>query len=171
MGDYVAEPPLNSAPGSDADRSNDTLADKCRWGLWWTCVFTANLPLLFVLGWEHTANRGGTVGMLLAVAGCYATGFFLCVCEGELRLALTRGGLWVALLQLIPVLHLGFGVVAVLIVGEFPLYPFNSTHRELRGFLLTVLTALPLLLAAFLTGGGLRLFRGPLNTDQTEDYG
>ena len=144
--------------------------DHRHWGWSWTFAFVANLPLPGAFGWQFTAHNGGVVGMVLAVAVLYAVGLGLCATGPALREVIVSGAVCTTALQLILLPHVVAGAVA--------LFAFNQVWRptdwfgaEVRGFAVTMLTAVPIGLLAFLAGGGPRLLRAAPPTEQVADYG
>jgi hypothetical protein len=129
-----------------------------------------NLPVAGLLGWEYTVTNGGFVGMYVGALLMYAVGFGLCATGPELRRTLIRGAAIIAGLQLFPVLQLAAGIVALLVFNQI-WRPEDWFGANVRGFVVTVMTGMPLGLLAFLLGGGMSLLRTAPPTEQVEDYG
>jgi hypothetical protein len=81
------------------------------WVLAWTLVFVGNLPVPLVMGWVAT-RCGGRVGLIGGFAVVYWVGLVLNGWRFRVGRPLTLGGVWVAVLQILPALHLGIGHLA-----------------------------------------------------------
>jgi hypothetical protein len=123
----------------------------------WTDVYVANVFLPLVIGGLVTSN-GGSLGMLCAVLTIWAVGLVVCTRAARLGRVLFAGGKVVAVCQLFPVLQVVSACCAF--------WAWNAVGgtlnrgglmSEVGGFAVTLLTAQPLLLAAFVFGGGHRL--------------
>lgn len=126
----------------------------------WTGVFFVNLPVPMLLGLVVTSNKGGATGMFAAVTAVFSAGLVLCGCFPRLGQVLIRGAGAVALLQTVPLLQVGAGVLAIA-AWEYAFgWPDNSLATEATVFGMTLSTAMPLLLAALVFGGGHRLILG-----------
>ena len=140
-------------------------------GTLWTAVFAANLPLPGLLGWIYTSYYGGTVGMLAAVVLLYAVGLALCVRTDGLGPVLIRGGTWVALGHIFPIMQLGAGVAALWLFDRAWMPERRTAEMEGKAFAVTVVTGMILAAATFVLGGGYFLLRSAPTTEQVEDYG
>ena len=143
---------------------------------WWSGVFAANLLLPLTVGVLITTGKGGgLIGMFAAVVVCWLVGLGGCYQMPRATEAVTVGGMYVAMFQLMPVFHLPAGFVAVLVWAEGvggPLFQPPGWRAELSGFAVTLLTALPLLFLAWVFGRGPRLLFAPsvARTSDEADY-
>jgi hypothetical protein len=147
---------------------------------WWTGVYAANLLLPLTIGVLMTTGKGGgVVGMLGAVVVGWLVGLAGCFHLPRATEAVTVGGMYVAMFQLLPVLHLAAGLLALVawvkvsggVGGGSPFQP-PGWRAELGGFGVAVLTAVPLLLLAWVLGRGPRLLFAPAvaRTAEEADY-
>lgn len=81
------------------------------WAGAWTLVFVGNLPVPLILGWVAT-RCGGRVGLVGGLAVVYWVGLALNGWRFRTGRPLTLGGVWVAALQILPVLQVGSGYLA-----------------------------------------------------------
>jgi hypothetical protein len=123
----------------------------------WTGLYAANLVIPLLIGRVATAYGGG-LGMLSAVVAVWAAGLVVCARTVRLSGILFYGAGVVALCQMVPVLQI--------VAGYFALRAWSAVggaldeggvKSEVGGFAVTLMTAQPLLLAAFVFGGGHRL--------------
>ena len=143
---------------------------------WWTAVYAANLVLPLTVGVPMTTkSAGGLVGMLAALVVVWLVGVGGCYHLPRAAEAVAVGGMYVAMLQFLPCLHvaaLGVGLFGwVGVTGESPLRA-PGWRSELGAFAVTLLTALFLLLVAWVFGGGPRLLFAPpvARTADEADY-
>ena len=141
----------------------------------WSGVFALNLLLPVPLGVWFTHEAGGMIGMLAAVLVCWLVGVAACYQLPRATRATTDGAIFVAMFQFFPICHVPLGVAALLAWGAVagPAAPQSpGWQAELGGFGATVLTALPLVLMAWLLGGGPRLLFAPsvARTPDEADY-
>jgi hypothetical protein len=96
------------------------------------------------------------MGMGAAVLALGSAGLVLCQRPGRFRLALVIGATAVGLSQVVPVLHIVAGVVAIetweFASGANVNVTTGRGLSEVGGFAVTVMTAQPLILAALLFG-------------------
>ena len=140
----------------------------------WTIVYALNLVVPAFLGWEMT-ERGGRIGMAVAVIAGWTAGTFICHQSHRLGVVLVRGGARVAASQFVPVLQLGAGIVGILCWNEIAghgSFADGGLRAELSGFALTLFVGSILFLAAMLFGGGFRLLFGSpeIEGDAAVDY-
>lgn len=126
--------------------------------LWrgWAPVFLLNMivPLLYGLSMTHGFGR---LGMFAAVPVLFALGGWVCACQPKFRRALIRGGVLVALSQLLPVLQIVAGLVAMdltAMLGQAQAAVVRPPEvvSAPGGFLMTMFTGLLLMCAAFCLG-------------------
>ena len=139
-------------------------------------MYAVNLFLPLTAGvWITTGKGGGLIGMLAAVVVGWLVGIGGCYQLPRTTEAVTVGGMYVAMFQLLPVLHLAAGTLAVVawdqVVGGSPFEP-PGWRAEVGGFVVTLLTALPLMLIAWVFGRGPRLLFAPAvaRTPDEADY-
>lgn len=134
----------------------------------WTAVFFLNLPVPMFLGLFVTSNRGGGFGMLVAVVAVWVTVLVLCGSSPRVGQVVIRGATVVAWSQLLPVLQVGAGVLAIRTWESAFGRSGTGSHPEVAGLGITLLTAMPLLFAALVVGGGHRLVLGSDVGDRDE---
>lgn len=109
------------------------------WRFKWLAIFTLNLPVALSLGGGFTQN-GGQAGMCAAIAFLW----FWANCVGERKpafaSAMTTGGVVVALLQFLPILHIMAGIIGLGVGDPSTIRNGSPLHREFRGFLATLIT-------------------------------
>jgi hypothetical protein len=158
--------------GGENAVSKSTQSHRWLTGLIWTGVFAANLVVPLFLGLQETRN-GGATGMACAVLICWAGGLVICVRGGRLGSVLIRGGGWVALSQFLLIPQVAAGMFSIWfwtdMIGQPPLFR-GGPSAEVGGFVVTIVTALPLLIAAFFFGGGGRLLSDPPGATESPDY-
>src|SRR5262245_37971278 len=160
--------------GGEGDKAVSESAEPDRWrtGLIWSGVFAANLVVPLFLGLQATRN-GGATGMACAILVYWTGGLTICLRASRLGAVLIRGGGRVALCQFLLMPHLAAGLFAIWfwtdLIGQPPL-PWGGPSAEVGGFVVTLVTALPLLVAAFFFGGGLRLLADPPRAAESLDY-
>jgi hypothetical protein len=98
--------------------------------------------------------------MALAILICWFTTLVFCLNSERLETVLFNGGLAVAICQVAPILQFGCGMLAMwaweTIAGD--VRPNSDGFSGfLAGFAVTLLTAQPLLFAAWFLGGGIRM--------------
>jgi hypothetical protein len=130
--------------------------------LHWTGAFFLNLILLLPLGLVATA-RGGMVGLLFGLTAVWAGGYALCGRSPRVGGVMIWGGTALAAFQVAPVLHVGSWLAAL--ATWHHIFPKSGTGGDkvdaaASAFGITLLTAMPLLFAAFVFGGGHRLILG-----------
>jgi hypothetical protein len=137
----------------------DEQRNSAEWVFWWSLVYGANLVLPLPLSLA-VCGKGGQVGVMFGAGLVWAVGLIVCLRPGRLRGVLLRGASVVAWTQFCPVLQIGAGLLALWTGDEVA----RSLNLQVEGpvaevgfFLVTLLTAQPLLLAAFVFGGGHRL--------------
>ncbi|HJZ93852.1 MAG TPA: hypothetical protein VKE40_23465 [Gemmataceae bacterium] len=152
--------------------SKSTGPDRRRTSLIWSGVFAANLVVPLFLGLQATSS-GGATGMACAILVCWVAGLAFCVQGGRLGSVLIRGGRRVALCQFLLMPHIAAGFFALWFWTDMidqPPLPKGGPWAEMGGFVVTLLTALPLVIAAILFGGGARLLSDPPGADESADY-
>lgn len=147
---------------------------RVQWALVWSGVLALNLPLPLLLGLTLT-SRGGTGGIVAGILVYWAAGLALGLFLPRLGEALTRGAFVVAALQPMFFLHFAagaFGMWAWHQVRSGPPFGQPGLSAEADGMAVTLLTGQPLLLAAWLAGGGVKLlFTAPVaRTGEEHDY-
>ena len=113
------------------------------WHFAWAGVFSANLIVPLWLGWEITRN-GGRVGMFIAIAVLLASSLLALSRRPELRKSVVAGGVFTALTQVLPLVQMAAGLLSLSVVDQ--------CCFEAGGFLVTILTAGLLLVAALACG-------------------
>jgi hypothetical protein len=149
----------------------DTNKDPYVRALGWSGIYGLNLFVPLPLGLLVIRDGSGWIGMLFAVALCWATGLVVCTQFPRLYSVLSPGGVLIAFTQFFPVLQIIAGAVAI---GTYEdLGGDNVLQTGLQaigGFVVTLWTAFPLLLAAFVLGGGFRLvlsWFAPVNSNRS----
>jgi hypothetical protein len=147
---------------------------RLQWALVWTGVLALNLPLPLLLGLTLT-NRGGTGGIVTGILVYWAAGLTLGLLMPRLGEALTRGAFVVAALQPMFFLHFAagaFGMWAWHQMRSGPPFGQPGLWAEADGLAMTLLTGQPLLLAAWVFGGGVKLLFAPAvaRTGEEHDY-
>jgi hypothetical protein len=135
----------------------------------WTGVFLVNLIVPSLLGLMWVSRGGGAAGAMVATTGVWAAGLVLCGRSARVGDVLIRGGFAVAVCQIVPIIHLICGIAAMVTWESFvgPSWPYEERAAvEASGFAVALLTAMPLLFAAVVCGGGHRLI---LETDADGD--
>jgi len=147
---------------------------RLQWAFVWSGVVALNLPLPLLLGLTLIPN-GGTGGIVAGILVYWAAGLALGLLMPRLGSALGGGGLVVAALQPIFVLHFAAGAFGMSVwhhlrSGSTIGHP--GLWAEADGFAVTLLTGQPLLLAAWVFGGGVRLLFAPsaAHTAEETDY-
>jgi hypothetical protein len=97
--------------------------------------------------------------MLFAVGLCWVVGLVACVRFPRLSSVLITGGTIVAFTQFFPVLQVLAGALAIATFKRLTGDGLTPGTGPVAGFVITLWTAFPLLLAAFVFGGGHRLIR------------
>src|SRR6476620_10245833 len=82
------------------------------WVALWSLVFAFNLVVPLQLAWPVT-ERGGRLGMAVAVSAVWSAGLAVCFRPGRLRSMLVTGGALVGLSQVAPALQFVTGIVAL----------------------------------------------------------
>jgi hypothetical protein len=142
---------------------------------WWTVVYAANLPMFVTLGVVITGKAGGLAGMLAAMVVGWLVGLAACYQLPRATEAVTVGAMYVAMLQIFPVLHFGAAVIAVITwhqaTGTSPV-EVPGWRAELGVFTVTLTTGLILTLFAWVFGRGPRLLFAPTvaRTPDEADY-
>jgi hypothetical protein len=122
----------------------------------WTAIFLLNMPLPLLFAGEVTRNHGRS-GVFVASATLWLLGGWVCVAQRKVGFALAVGGAPVALSQIVPLLQIMAGIVA-LTVGELFQQVENKDDAvgqvvsEPGGFLLTMITGSLLMGAALVLG-------------------
>lgn len=139
------------------------------WVGWWTLVFVGNLPVPLIMGLVAT-RCGGRIGLFGGMAAVYWVGVVLTGFRFRLGQPLTLGGVWVAVFQLLPVLHLGSGYLAWWVWGRVsgvelgsPDPEFDGSHlltHNVGAFGIALVAALPLVSVAVLVDTFERWLRG-----------
>jgi hypothetical protein len=147
---------------------------RLQWALAWTGVLALNLPLPLLLAVTLT-NQGGAYGIAAGILVYWAAGLTLGLLLPRLGEVLTRGGIVVAALQPLFALHFAAGAFGMAVwhwMRSGPTFGQPGLWAEIDGFAVTLLTGQPLLLAAWLFGGGVRLlFNRPVARTEVEaDY-
>ena len=123
----------------------------------WFGVFVFNLivPLLFGL---LTTDKGGRIGMAIAVIMFFAAGCWICVNHREIGCFLIAGGFLVGLSQMVPVLQFAAGLVGIVICHVVRLMDTEDATNEFGGFVLTLITGGILLGVSTVSGFLIHLF-------------
>ena len=111
--------------------------------------------------------------MGLAVLLCWAVGLVACTQPGRLGRVPIKMRVLRAMVQIFVVPHVAaglFGVLTCRLVGREIFSRSDGMSAEVSGFAITLLTALPLLMAAFIFGGGHTLFTDPPAGTESADY-
>jgi hypothetical protein len=151
------------------------LADnRLKHALIWTGVVILNVPLSLLLGAAAT-NGHGNIGMAAGVVLVWVAGLVIGRTYPAHGRALTRGGIVVAAVQPLVFCHFILGLIVVGVwqrVRSTGLFREPGWVSELDAFAVTVLMAQPLLLAAWVFGGGLKLLFAPAvaRTGEEADY-
>jgi hypothetical protein len=143
-------------------------------GASWSCVLFLNLLIPVLLGLDATSTNGAA-GMMAGIAVCWLVGLAVCVVAPRWEAVFFQGGLVVAASQFFPILQFAAGI--------FGLWAWESIAPDVRlhsdglsglvaGFAVTLLTAQPLLIAAWLFGGGIRMLStsDAVDADAAADY-
>jgi hypothetical protein len=152
-------------PEVGSQPSNAALQERVVAGPWvlsieWTVVLAFNLIVPALVAWPMTTTNA-KIGCLFAIVIVGLTGYYLCISHPLPILFAIRGGLVVALSQVIPVVHFTAGAMAIrslIVVGvirESSFYDMLSTVTA--GFLVTLITACVLIGASFVVGLLLRM--------------
>lgn len=107
MDDFNPYAPPRSSVGNEESKNLNSLSE---WK--YTIVFLANLPVPAFAGVTCT-DYLGRVGMFLGFTVAYITGLLVCRHNEEFEKRITVGGAFVACSQLIPVIQLLTGVIAI----------------------------------------------------------
>jgi hypothetical protein len=156
--------PLNPYAAPKSDGTDSAAAPRLasrRWairlGVAWTAVFLLNLPIPLLFAWDIGVLHGA-VGMAAALIVAGLCGGWVCVLKPKFGFPLVVGGAVVALSQFFPALQLIAGAIAIAI-GEMlgQVKPgrgdaVGQIASEAGGFLVTMITGLLLLTAAFAVG-------------------
>ena len=130
------------------------MSTRQQWTLAWSLLFALNLPLATMAGTGFVTPIGH-VGMLLAVALCYALGLLICK-RPRLARALVLGSSIPMALQFLVIPHAIAGSVACelwnAMTGAFAGRTSSATLGPVGAFVVTMLTALQLLTVAMLFG-------------------
>jgi hypothetical protein len=143
--------PYRSPTGNSADLPFPEMPRETRSVLWllsllaWPMVFALNLIVPLVLG---ASLIGGTAHWGLLVALCILLGIGWCICLlGPTSSARTvGGGLFVAISQLVPVLQLSAGAIAIRVTGAAGLVDVHwwesapQIDSNLGSFVVTLVT-------------------------------
>lgn len=140
----------------------------------WSGVVLLNVPLSLFLGVAATSGHG-TVGMGVGVVFVWAAGLVIGRVYPDSGRALTRGGLVVAAVQPLFFCHFFLGAVTLGVwqwVRSMTLFREQGLASQADGFAVTLLMAQPLLLAAWVFGGGLKTLFAPAvaRTAEEADY-
>lgn len=127
----------------------------------WTFVFVLNLILPVLLGWQIT-NSSAKFGAAIVTSVFYAIGLWACVRLPRYFVAIAKGGLFIAVFQFVPILHIVFGSIAMGVaelMGHVTPDPFdlqNDTTGTVNsitgGMIVTLLTGTPLIFIAVAVG-------------------
>ncbi len=126
--------------------------------LWrrWSRVFALNMIVPLLFGLPRTYGIGW-VGMFAAVPVLFALGGWACACQPNIGRILIRGGVLVALSQLLPVLQIVAGLAAMdltAMLGQVEATVGRSPEvgSAAGGFLMTMFTGFFLMCAALFLG-------------------
>ena len=152
----------------------DPPVTRLQWSLAWTGILAFNVPLPLFLATTLIRN-GGVGGLVAGILVYWAAGLALGLLLPRLGEALATGGIVVAALQPAFFLHLAagfFGLNTWSLMRSGPVFGEPGLWAEVDGFAVTLLTGQPLLLAAWVFGGGVRLlFALPVaRTAEEHDY-
>lgn len=154
------DPPDVGSESSDADGMGRVVAGPWALSIEWTVVLAFNLIVPALVAWPMTTTSA-KIGCLFAILMVALSGYYLCISHPLPILFAIRGGLAVALSQVIPVVHLTAGAIAIRsliaigVIRESSFYDMLSTGTA--GFLVTLFTACVLIGASFVAGLLLRL--------------
>lgn len=132
-------------------------ADEYDWRWRWVLVLAVNLPLPLLAGFDFTRD-GGTEGMYAALALVWLCGHVVAVCVPKLMVAVAWGGMFVAVAQLVLLLHMCVGRLALELVGVENLATSALTNAQAFGA--TLYTAAILMLVAVAVNGIALALRG-----------
>jgi hypothetical protein len=126
----------------------------------WTLVLLCNLIVPMLLGWQMTTVFGH-LGMLLAILMALLMGYWASVHMPLAVLFTTRGGILLALSQVMPVPHMIAGLISITFFRKTNIIPGEAMDRDGIGFwgafLLTASTGTILFAFAFGLGLLMRL--------------
>jgi hypothetical protein len=117
----------------------------------WFGVFVFNLIVPFLFGLLMT-NKGGRIGMAIAVVMLFAAGCWICANHREIGIFLIAGGFLIGLSQMVPVLQIAGGMVGVAICHLVGLTDSEDATNEFGGFLLTLITGASLMSLSAVSG-------------------
>jgi len=131
----------------------------------WCFVLLANIivPMLFC---AMLTNDDARLGVLVAVICFILAGGLVGLQWNQTQVVLLRGGVITALLQMVPVLQIIAGLVAVQVCSDLGLatantddHPLGNLETMLGGFVCTLVSGTLILLVALIAGGLLSFFR------------
>ena len=105
----------------------------------WVVVFLYNLPVPLFFGWWIT-KYGERIGMVIAIIVCFAAGYWVCASVRRIGVCLIIGGIPIGISQLVPVLQMAAGFVAMAIGRNVGLLNSADATNKFGGFLLTSIT-------------------------------
>ncbi|MCE9531831.1 MAG: hypothetical protein K8T89_12010 [Planctomycetes bacterium] len=128
------------------------------WHIAWPFVLAANL--IVPLGWGMDETRGDAIwGMVAAIPLFWLAGHGICAESRKSGSVLVMGGIVVALLQIVPILHITAGIVGVSLAAGPGMHKLTTF---LGGFVATLITGGLLLLVALPFGMWVRMITHPL---------
>jgi hypothetical protein len=143
---------LNHAPLMCAVQGSDRGAKSIL--LSWVAVFVYNMPVPLFFGWFET-EKGGRIGMAMAVIVLFAAGFWVCARFRRIGILIIIGGIPIGMSQLIPILQMAAGIIAIVIGHAVGLLDSEDATNELGGFLLTSITGTILITLSAASGFGI----------------
>jgi large-conductance mechanosensitive channel len=153
------EPPKSSTMPTPDRGTSSRRARAWTFGAWiFVCAINLAVPLLFS---ATLIEAHGKIGMMLAIVSFFFCGCCLCAFQRDLALAVIIGGVFVALTQLFPILHIVAGWIGVAVGDALGLADFGSGDKsprllsEFGGFVVTLITGG--ILMAVATGIGLAI--------------
>jgi hypothetical protein len=123
----------------------------------WGIVFALNsiIPLCFGL---DVTRSGGRMGMMAATVALWLLGHILCARSADAASVLVGGGSCLAMTQVVPIVHLMAGRIALRLCGVSILGE-TGPIGEIRSFIVTMVTGLQLAMVACALGYPLWLYR------------
>ena len=136
---------------NSATRAARSSTREWRWG--WAVVLLMNLPVALLFGLFLT-SQSGVFGMLAGVFAMWLVGHYAVARYTRLRNALIVGGIFIAVLQVIPLLQFGAGLSAVSILAGW-----DAKLSAATAFAVTLLAGGQLVVVALVSGYVIRVLR------------
>ncbi|OYP30369.1 hypothetical protein [Rhodopirellula sp. MGV] len=155
----LSNPYQPSATVDEADDAPDAFAsptlvdDRSRRNciVTWTVILPLNLimPIFFAMG---LVQGPAWLGVAAAVLMVYAAGIWCCYRQTGIATRIMIGGSIVTLSQLVPILHMIFGMIALSLLAANVNDNFEGSLSAVQAFLMTVLVAIQLLTVSLMIG-------------------